>query len=118
MFRRFFQFRFLALAALYVTVGLSRLCAGLVAGLAGAALAAVVLAARLEKELYVLAGLVAGFGLAQLVAGALPRLVAGLRSAADIDGAFGRGAAGVIGWPMQGAYEAPANAPRSEIQAE
>ncbi len=51
-------------------------------------------------------------------ASTLPRLVAGLRSAADIDGAFGRGAAGVIGWPMQGAYEPPPNAPRSDIQAD
>jgi maltose/moltooligosaccharide transporter len=39
--------------------------------LAGAALAAAVFALKLEKEVYVLAGLVAGFGLAQLVAGAL-----------------------------------------------
>ena len=44
---------------------------GAVWTLAGAAFAAVVFAAKLEKELYVLAGLVAGFGLAQLVAGAL-----------------------------------------------
>ena len=39
--------------------------------LAGAALAVGVFALRLEKEVYVLAGLVAGFGLAQLVAAAL-----------------------------------------------
>ncbi|MCV2423323.1 EAL and HDOD domain-containing protein [Paucibacter sp. DJ2R-2] len=49
---------------------------------------------------------------------ALPRYVAGLRSAADIDAAFGRGATGVIGWPMQGPYEPPANAPRTDIQAD
>ncbi|MDN3919805.1 EAL and HDOD domain-containing protein [Roseateles violae] len=49
---------------------------------------------------------------------ALPRLLCGLRSAEDIDAAFRRGAQGVLGWPMQGAYEAPAGAVRSEIQAD
>ncbi len=44
---------------------------GAVWTLAGAVLAGVVFAAKLEKEVYVLAGLVAGFGVAQLVAGAL-----------------------------------------------
>jgi len=44
---------------------------GVVWTLAGAAVAVVVAAQKLEKEVYVLAGLVAGFGLAQLVAGGL-----------------------------------------------
>ena len=48
----------------------------------------------------------------------LPKIQSGLRSSEDIDGAFKRGAAGVIGWPMQGAYEPPAGAPKSEIQAD
>lgn len=48
----------------------------------------------------------------------LPRLISGLRSAEDIDAAFKRGVAGVIGWPMQGAFEAPAHAPRSEVLAD
>lgn len=47
------------------------LVGGLVWALAGVALAAGIFAARLEKEVYVLAGMVGGFGLAQLVAGAM-----------------------------------------------
>lgn len=49
---------------------------------------------------------------------ALPKLQSGLRSSADIDAAFKRGVAGVIGWPMQGVYEHPAGAPKAEIQAD
>jgi c-di-GMP phosphodiesterase len=49
---------------------------------------------------------------------ALPKIQSGLRNAGDIEAAFKRGAAGVLGWPMQGAYEAPAGAPKSEIQAD
>lgn len=51
----------------------------------------------------------------------LPKLQTGPRSAAAIDASFARGVAGVIGWPMQGAYEAPATpagAGKSEIQAD
>jgi EAL and modified HD-GYP domain-containing signal transduction protein len=51
----------------------------------------------------------------------LPKLQSGLRSAADIDASFGRGVAGVIGWPMQGVYEAPAapaSVGKSDIQAD
>nr|WP_295075874.1 HDOD domain-containing protein [uncultured Roseateles sp.] len=48
----------------------------------------------------------------------LPRLISGLRNAADIDAAFKRGAQGVMGWPMQGAFEPAPGAPRSDIQAD
>jgi len=49
------------------------LAGGLAWTLAGVLLAAVIFAARLEKEVYVLAGMVGLFGLAQLVAGGLKR---------------------------------------------
>lgn len=42
---------------------------------------------------------------------ALPRLMVGLRGAAAIDAAFKRGAVGVIGWPMQGGFEADSGVP-------
>ncbi|MCV2367382.1 EAL and HDOD domain-containing protein [Roseateles oligotrophus] len=48
----------------------------------------------------------------------LPKLQSGLRSAADIDASFKRGATGVIGWPMQGVYEAPAVPGKTEVQAD
>ncbi|MCV2354985.1 HDOD domain-containing protein [Paucibacter sp. B2R-40] len=48
----------------------------------------------------------------------LPKLQSGLRSAADIDASFSRGVAGVIGWPMQGAYEAPSVPGKTEVQAD
>ena len=51
----------------------------------------------------------------------LPKLQSGLRSAADIDASFARGANGVIGWPMQGAYVVPAASAlpgKTEIQAD
>ncbi len=48
----------------------------------------------------------------------LPKLQSGLRSAEDIDAAFKRGVTGVIGWPMQGGYEAPAVAGKPEVQAD
>ncbi len=49
----------------------------------------------------------------------MTKLLTGVRGAADIDAAFKRGAQGVIGWPMDGAYEPPPNAPaRSEVQAD
>ena len=48
----------------------------------------------------------------------LPRLHTGLRSAADIEASFQRGAQGVFGWPMDGAYEAPATAVKAEIAAD
>lgn len=48
----------------------------------------------------------------------LPKLQSGLRSSDDIDASFKRGVEGVIGWPMQGAYEAPESAPKVEIQAD
>jgi EAL and modified HD-GYP domain-containing signal transduction protein len=50
--------------------------------------------------------------------GGLPKLQSGLRSAEDIVAAFQRGAVGALGWPMSGVYEAPANAPKVEIQAD
>jgi len=49
----------------------------------------------------------------------LTKLLTGVRGAADIDAAFKRGAQGVIGWPMEGAYEPPPGAPtRSDVQAD
>ena len=49
----------------------------------------------------------------------LPKLQSGLRSAAAIDASFARGVSGVIGWPMQGVYEATAAAPaKAENQAD
>ncbi|WP_310385767.1 EAL and HDOD domain-containing protein [Roseateles sp.] len=49
----------------------------------------------------------------------LPKLQSGLRSAAAIDASFARGVSGVIGWPMQGAFEAAAAAPaKAENQAD
>ncbi|MEJ6006854.1 HDOD domain-containing protein [Paucibacter sp. AS339] len=48
----------------------------------------------------------------------LPRLISGLREAGDIDAAFERGAQGVIGWPMQGAYEPPPGNTKAEVQAD
>jgi EAL and modified HD-GYP domain-containing signal transduction protein len=49
---------------------------------------------------------------------ALPKLLSGLQGGADIDAAFKRGVQGVIGWPMQGVYEAPATPTKSGIQAD
>ncbi|MBV8379623.1 MAG: HDOD domain-containing protein [Paucibacter sp.] len=52
---------------------------------------------------------------------ALPRLVSGLRGAAAVDGAFKRGAQGVIGWPVEGGYDAPVTdtpGRRNEVQAD
>jgi len=43
---------------------------------------------------------------------------AGVRGADAIDASFKAGAANVIGWPMDGSYEAPAGAPRTEIAAD
>ncbi|MCV2351861.1 EAL and HDOD domain-containing protein [Paucibacter sp. Y2R2-4] len=48
----------------------------------------------------------------------LPRLIAGLRESAAIDAAFERGAQGVIGWPMQGAFEPPPGSVKPEVQAD
>ncbi|MBB4843595.1 EAL and modified HD-GYP domain-containing signal transduction protein [Paucibacter oligotrophus] len=48
----------------------------------------------------------------------LPLLLSGVRSAADIDAAFQRNAEGVIGWPMQGAFEPLPGAAKNEIQAD
>ena len=48
----------------------------------------------------------------------LLKLQSGLHGSAEIDAAFQRGVAGVLGWPMQGAYEAPANVPKTDIQAD
>jgi maltose/moltooligosaccharide transporter len=49
------------------------LAGGAVCALAGLGLAAVIFAAKAQKELYVLAGMIVAFGLAQLVAGVLRR---------------------------------------------
>ncbi|MET0519267.1 MAG: HDOD domain-containing protein [Burkholderiaceae bacterium] len=49
---------------------------------------------------------------------ALPRLLSGVLGAAEIAAGLQRGAQGVFGWPLHGAYEAPADAPKSEIQAD
>ncbi|CAN5295184.1 hypothetical protein BH11PSE10_BH11PSE10_05250 [soil metagenome] len=51
-------------------------------------------------------------------AAGLPRLHAGLRSAADIEASFQRGAQGVFGWPMAGAYQAPASTGKTEVAAD
>ncbi len=49
----------------------------------------------------------------------MTKLLTGVRGAADIDAAFKRGAQGVFGWPMDGAYEPPPGAPvRSDVQAD
>jgi len=48
----------------------------------------------------------------------LPLLLSGVRSAEDIDAAFKRNAEGVIGWPMQGAFEPQPGAGKNEIQAD
>ncbi|MDC8784285.1 EAL and HDOD domain-containing protein [Roseateles koreensis] len=48
----------------------------------------------------------------------LARLISGLRTSEAIDAAFKRGAEGVLGWPMQGAYEQAPGSPKSEIQAD
>jgi len=48
----------------------------------------------------------------------LPRLIAGLRDSAAIDAAFERGAQGVIGWPMQGAFDPPPGSVKPEVQAD
>jgi EAL and modified HD-GYP domain-containing signal transduction protein len=53
------------------------------------------------------------------VAPGMARLLSGVRGAADLDAAFKGGAQGVLGWPMEGGYEAPAAAPaRNEVQAD
>lgn len=47
------------------------------------------------------------------------KLLTGVRGAEDLDAAFKRGAQGVLGWPMEGVFEAPADAPaRKEVQAD
>jgi EAL and modified HD-GYP domain-containing signal transduction protein len=48
----------------------------------------------------------------------LPRLIAGLRESSAIDAAFERGAHGVIGWPMQGAFDPPPGSVKPEVQAD
>lgn len=48
----------------------------------------------------------------------LPLLLSGVRSAEDIDAAFKRNAEGVIGWPMQGAFEPQPGTGKNEIQAD
>jgi EAL and modified HD-GYP domain-containing signal transduction protein len=45
-------------------------------------------------------------------------LHAGVRGTAAIAASFSAGAVAVIGWPMDGAYEAPAGAPKSEVAAD
>ncbi|WP_077035401.1 EAL and HDOD domain-containing protein [Pelomonas sp. KK5] len=48
----------------------------------------------------------------------LPRLLSGLKEEAQIEAAFQRGAAGVLGWPMHGPYEPPVDAARPELAAD
>lgn len=48
----------------------------------------------------------------------LAQLLSGLRGAGEVGQAFGRGASAVLGWPMDGGYEAAAGAPKAEIQAD
>jgi len=58
---------------------------------------------------------------ARAAALALPRLVTGVRGAADVDAAFKRGAQGVIGWPVEGSFDAPVTdtpGRRNEVQAD
>jgi len=47
------------------------------------------------------------------------KLLTGVRGPAEIEAAFKRGATQVIGWPMEGAYQAPDGAPaRKDVQAD
>lgn len=50
--------------------------------------------------------------------GALPKLISGLRGAEDVEAGFASGAVGVLGWPLDGAYDAPAGSAKTEIQAD
>jgi c-di-GMP phosphodiesterase len=50
--------------------------------------------------------------------GGLPRLHAGLRGAEAVEESFRRGAVGALGWPLDGPYDAPAGAAKTEIQAD
>lgn len=70
---------------------------GAVWAVAGLALTAAIIGLRLEKELYVLAALIAGFGLAQLAAGALKR-----------GGAAGEGFAGGFSEVIEDLFRMPA----------
>jgi EAL and modified HD-GYP domain-containing signal transduction protein len=48
----------------------------------------------------------------------LAKLTAGVRASAEVEECFQRDAAAVLGWPLAGAYEAPAGAGKPEIQAD
>jgi len=50
--------------------------------------------------------------------GSLPKLLSSVRGAAELEDGFARGAAAVLGWPMQDSFEAPAATAKSEIQAD
>ncbi len=81
---------------------------GLLKGLPNAPLPANV--AALFKQVVLEAGQAAPAGVAVVHAG--------VRGVDAIDASFKAGAETVIGWPMDGSYEAPAGAPKTEIAAD
>ncbi len=48
----------------------------------------------------------------------LPKLQSAVRGAADVEDSFKRGAVAVLGWPVEGSYELPEGAPKTEVQAD